>query len=109
MQKSDIPPSKAQTQTYLQRARVAVLCLLRQLQRALLPVFALTVDLLAALELEPQFSNLLRDGRTHEERFNGGVGVGHIRISSDLPEVGKVHRKLIRALGYKLKRFKAKM
>lgn len=72
-------------EAYLRRARAAVL--LRQLQRALLPVFALPADLLAALELEPQFSNLLRDGGTHSvtgrvARQSRGTKIASLRSSN---------------------------
>lgn len=86
------------TQTYLQHARVAVL---RQLQRALLPVFALTADLLAALELEPQFSNLLRDGGTHKEKIQGKGRCQSLGMSWNLPTWGKVQRKLATTSRYK--------
>lgn len=55
--------------------------MLRLLQGALLSVFALPADLLAALELQPQFSNLLGDITTHKERFKGRVGVSHFKLA----------------------------
>ena len=44
-----------------------MLRLLLQLQRALLPLFALPADLLAALQLQSQFSNLLEE-KEHDFR-----------------------------------------
>lgn len=49
-----------QQKTHLRLACSTVLCLLGQLQGALLPVFALSADLFASLQLQPQFSNLLK-------------------------------------------------
>ena len=53
-----LPPGAA---SHLGGAGVAVLCLLGLLWDAVLLVFALAADLLAALELQAQFSNLLEE------------------------------------------------
>lgn len=51
--------------THLRGACSAVLRLLQQLQGAQLPVFALSADLFAALQLQSQFSNLLEEKEHH--------------------------------------------
>lgn len=79
--------------THLWLALDAMLRLLRQLQRALLPVFALPADLFAALQLQSQFSDLLEEKRnitSANGRSRSSHG-GKISIKTVKPEESYFH------------------